>query len=74
MNLPIDIVLNVYLLGDATNPNFQRLQMLSNLGLGVYHTGIEIEGIEYSYGGNRDNSGTGVFRSSPGNVPGATYL
>lgn len=37
---------------------------LAPLGLGFYHTGIEVHGSEYSYGG-----GGGVFRHSPRNPP-----
>ena len=49
------------------------MQTLANLGLGLYHSAIEIEGVEYSYGGNVENSGSGVFTSNPGQVPNATY-
>jgi len=31
------------------------------LGLGIYHSAIEINGREWSYGGNSDYEGTGIF-------------
>lgn len=73
MNQPIDVVLNVYYLADSTDPNFRRVQALANCGLGLYHSAIEIQGVEYSYGGNASTSETGVFMSAPMSVPNATY-
>ena len=35
------------------------------LGLGIYHTGVEIEGIELSYGGNTMVKSTGVYENYP---------
>jgi len=35
------------------------------LGLGIYHTGVEIEGIELSYGGNTMVRSTGVYENYP---------
>jgi hypothetical protein len=52
MNGPIDIILNVYHLGDINTPHFAKQLKLAKAGLGLYHTGIEIQGVEYSYGGN----------------------
>ena len=46
---------------------------LQSLGLGFYHTGVEINGLEYSYGGNFTHNGTGVFSQSPLEVEGALY-
>lgn len=74
MNQPIDIVLNVYFLGQPEQPGYQQAQMLANCGLGLYHSAIEIQGVEYSYGGNIANSGSGVFTSAPMTVPNATYV
>jgi hypothetical protein len=59
--MQVDIVVNVYWLGDADSPHFSKCLFLSKLGLGLYHTGVEIQGVEYSYGGNVDNPGSGVF-------------
>lgn len=65
-----EIILNVYYLGtkkQAENPVFAAL------GVGLYHSGIEIDGTEYSYGGNADTSSTGVFTMPPLMVDGAEY-
>lgn len=50
-----------------------KLQILSGVGLGLYHSGIEISGIEYAYGGDPNSAATGVFTSAPMCVAGATY-
>ena len=68
-----EIILNVYFLGDSTDPNVQKLQALAPFGIGLYHSGIEIHGVEYAYGGDPNNSGSGVFQSAPLSVSGATY-
>lgn len=49
-------------------------EILMRMGLGIYHSGIEIQGIEYSYGGNKNVSGSGVFQSAPMTVENARYL
>ncbi len=46
---------------------------MSQLGIGLFHTGIEIQGVEYSYGGNINNSGSGVFTTCPLTIESATY-
>eukprot|EP01025_Chloroclados_australasicus_P022980 TRINITY_DN2349_c0_g2_i5.p2 TRINITY_DN2349_c0_g2~~TRINITY_DN2349_c0_g2_i5.p2 ORF type:complete len:192 (-),score=11.84 TRINITY_DN2349_c0_g2_i5:1154-1729(-) len=56
------VVLNVY---DLTESN----SYLHWLGLGVYHTGVEIFGIEFAYGGHDYNS-SGVFATKPRQAPG----
>ena len=55
------IYVSVYiLLGDSTSD-----ALLSSLtGGGLYHSGIEIEGIEYAFGGGPDN-GSGIWRQPP---------
>jgi hypothetical protein len=58
-NSPIEIILNVYDLNESTNKSF----LFRQLAIGFYHSGIEINGIEYAYGGNMNHSGTGVFQS-----------
>ena len=35
------------------------------MGLGVYHSGVEINGREYSFGGSPEMSTTGVFDQEP---------
>lgn len=47
---------------------------MCNLGIGLYHSGIELLGVEYSYGGNINNTGSGVFTSTPMLVDNATYF
>jgi len=64
-----EVILNVY---DLSPPSFQS-NLLKQVGIGFYHTGVEINGVEYSYGGNFSHSGTGVFSSTPLNVDGAIY-
>ena len=46
--------------------------MLSPLGLGLYHSGVEINGMEFAYGGDMHNN-TGVFQAVPLQTAGATY-
>ena len=43
MSTKIDIILNVYLLGDNRNATaLERTKKMSKMGIGLYHTGIEI--------------------------------
>ena len=70
---PVEIILNVYRLGDPNDEQMTKLQFLAGLGLGLYHSGIEINGVEYAYGGDPNNPGTGVFQTIPMTVMGATY-
>lgn len=58
---PVEIILNVYRLGDQDDAQMAKLQVLSAVGLGLYHSGIEINGIEYAYGGDPSSNLTGVF-------------
>jgi len=53
-----EVYLNVYDLHVANDT-------LYPFGLGVYHTGVEICGKEWSYGGNPEYAGTGVFHQLP---------
>mmetsp|Transcript_33071 Transcript_33071/g.29309 ORF Transcript_33071/g.29309 Transcript_33071/m.29309 type:complete len:186 (-) Transcript_33071:34-591(-) len=52
------IMLNVYDLSPAN-------KYLYSIGLGFYHTGIEINGKEYSFGGSPEMAGTGIFDNEP---------
>ena len=57
------VTLHVYDLNPAANA------WLYPLGLGAYHTGVEVHGTEWSFGGNKDlgeSMQTGVFTCSPG--------
>ena len=54
-----EIILNVFYLGD--NQTMKKLQLLSSFGLGLYHSEVEINGTAYCYGGDANNTGTGVM-------------
>ncbi len=50
--------INVYdILPDHVN------EKLAKIGMGIYHSGVEIGGIEYAYGGNALMKTTGVYMS-----------
>jgi hypothetical protein len=68
-NTSTEVILNVY---DLAQSSFQT-SLLKSGGIGFYHSGIEIDGIEYSYGGNFEHSGTGVFSQEPLVVEGVVY-
>jgi hypothetical protein len=55
------VVLNVYDLNEA-NIN------LYPLGLGMYHSGVQVGGLEWSFAG-----GTGIYSDSPKNAAGAKF-
>jgi hypothetical protein len=69
-----DIVVNIYYLSDTSDPQFKNYKALAKMGLGLYHSGIELNGVEYSYGGNVNNPGSGVFQTAPLTVQNATYF
>ena len=54
------VIVNVY---DVQRQCNQR--GWDRLGLGVYHTGVEIGGLEFSFGGNTMVRGTGVYATYP---------
>jgi hypothetical protein len=56
------LYLNVYDL------NFESNEYLYPLGLGVYHSGVEISGVEYTFA-----SESGIFTMSPKNAPPARF-
>ncbi|KAJ8751655.1 hypothetical protein K2173_025814 [Erythroxylum novogranatense] len=42
------------------------------LGLGIYHSGVQVHGVEYGFGAH-DNSSTGIFEVGPKQCPGFTF-
>eukprot|EP00350_Pseudokeronopsis_sp_OXSARD2_P000140 CAMPEP_0170556692 /NCGR_PEP_ID=MMETSP0211-20121228/18169_1 /TAXON_ID=311385 /ORGANISM="Pseudokeronopsis sp., Strain OXSARD2" /LENGTH=181 /DNA_ID=CAMNT_0010867181 /DNA_START=15 /DNA_END=560 /DNA_ORIENTATION=+ len=68
----VEIILNVYDLG-SEDQNNNNSYLYRYLGVGFFHTAVEINGIEHSYGGNPLSSDSGVFRSTPLTVENATY-
>lgn len=57
-NAETEILLNVYDL--CANNKYSK-----HLGIGIYHSAIEIHGYEFEYGGNPNMFSTGVFRNAP---------
>ncbi|KAL3660877.1 hypothetical protein V7S43_013894 [Phytophthora oleae] len=55
------VILNIYDLVEAND-------YMAPLGLGIFHSGVEVAGEEFSYA-----SGAGVFSSSPKQAPGAKF-
>ncbi|KAL7684854.1 putative PPPDE putative peptidase domain-containing protein [Plasmopara halstedii] len=55
------VMLNIYDLVEAND-------IMAPLGLGIYHSGVEIAGEEFSYA-----SGAGIFSTSPRQAPGAKF-
>ena len=68
-NLGFEVILNVY---DLASDSMSKT-LFSMVGLGFYHSGVEINGIEYTYGGNYSHNGTGVYNQVPLQAAGATY-
>jgi hypothetical protein len=64
-----EIILNVYDLA----PDSTTTRVFKTLGIGFYHSGIEINGTEYTYGGNFNHNNTGVFTHAPLQADGVTY-
>jgi hypothetical protein len=59
------VFLNVY---DVTPANgYARW-----LGLGVYHSGVQVHGVEYAYGAH-EGTGSGIFEVSPRRCPGYAF-
>ncbi|KAK4853244.1 hypothetical protein QYF36_005859 [Acer negundo] len=42
------------------------------LGLGIYHSGVQVHGVEYGFGAH-DHSTTGIFEVEPKQCPGFTF-
>ncbi|OLL22558.1 DeSI-like protein sdu1 [Neolecta irregularis DAH-3] len=67
--LPPSFFVNLgYRLGTQTLRN----NTILHKGLGIWHTGLEIDGREYAFGGH-DLPGTGVFKTKPRTPPPGTY-
>lgn len=69
-----EVILNVY---DVSSPAEPTLIPTVNSwigmgGLGVFHTGVEIRGVEYCFGGHAE-PGTGVFDIPPRSAPDARF-
>lgn len=59
------VYINVYDLTEYNN-------YLYWLGLGIYHSGLEVHGTEYAFGAH-DHPSSGVFQVEPRNTPGFQY-
>ncbi|KAG0472362.1 hypothetical protein HPP92_016908 [Vanilla planifolia] len=57
----VSVYLNVY---DVTTINGYAYW----LGLGVYHSGVQVHGVEYAYG-SHDHPTTGIYESEPRSCP-----
>ena len=60
------VIVNVYDLSKQHADQFN--DYVHELGLGFYHSGIEVNGVEYSFG-----SGAGVFTCTPQVAPPAIF-
>lgn len=69
-----EITLNVYDISTPSEPNLIPTlnSYASYAGLGVFHSGVEISGTEYCFGGH-DSSSTGVFTIPPRSAPDAIF-
>ncbi|KAJ8774214.1 hypothetical protein K2173_009645 [Erythroxylum novogranatense] len=61
----VPVYLNVY---DLTPVNGYAYW----LGLGVYHSGVQVHGVEYAFGAH-ENSSTGIFEGEPKHGDGFTF-
>ncbi|KAF5743350.1 deSI-like protein [Tripterygium wilfordii] len=61
----VPVYLNVY---DLTPMNGYAYW----LGLGIYHSGVQVHGVEYGFGAH-DHSTTGIFEVEPKQCPGFTF-
>ena len=60
-----EVLVHVY---DLTPMN----QYIWDFGVGAFHSGVEVQGTEYTYGGHQSSS-SGVFTHSPKAAPSAAY-
>ncbi|XP_008798593.1 deSI-like protein At4g17486 isoform X1 [Phoenix dactylifera] len=61
----VPVVLNIYDLTPLNNYMYW-------FGLGIFHSGIEVHGLEYGFGAH-DYPASGVFEVEPKNCPGFSY-
>ncbi|KAL2471867.1 PPPDE putative thiol peptidase family protein [Abeliophyllum distichum] len=61
----VPVYLNVY---DLTPMN----EYAYWLGLGIYHSGVQVHGVEYAFGAH-EHSTTGIFEVEPKQCPGFTF-
>eukprot|EP00871_Galdieria_phlegrea_P000147 jgi/Galph1/1132/GphlegSOOS_G5853.1 len=68
------VYLNVYDLVDPDNPERYTAinAYLRKIGVGLYHSGVEVYGVEFCFGGSESNE-TGVFHVEPRRAQGASY-
>eukprot|EP00878_Enallax_costatus_P013088 GHUV01013676.1.p1 GENE.GHUV01013676.1~~GHUV01013676.1.p1 ORF type:complete len:131 (+),score=20.10 GHUV01013676.1:525-917(+) len=64
--MPSPVILNIYDLTTQVN------SWTYWCGVGVFHAGVEVYGIEYAYGGH-DYDVSGIFATRPREAPGAAY-
>lgn len=85
MSLPLDSSIHVKTKETIVNYNPTPPPQINNkqkmiflkknerpVGLGAYHTGVEIYGTEYNFGGHSGSS-SGIFEVSPKNAPGYIF-
>eukprot|EP01062_Namystynia_karyoxenos_P084350 TRINITY_DN9901_c0_g1_i1.p1 TRINITY_DN9901_c0_g1~~TRINITY_DN9901_c0_g1_i1.p1 ORF type:complete len:211 (+),score=68.80 TRINITY_DN9901_c0_g1_i1:89-634(+) len=63
--MPAPVVLNVYSLTGCN-------AVLSKCGMGAYHSGVEVYGIEIAFGGG-EGGHTGIYHHEPRKAPGMTF-
>lgn len=70
----MEVVLNVYDLMDSERPYWIKNMnwYMYSMGLGLYHSAIELNGREFAFGGH-DMPGTGVFENEPRRAEGAIF-
>ena len=56
---PIKVYLNIY------DILIKHNRCIEKIGMGIFHTGVEINGKEYAYGGNSLLEDTGVYSMRP---------
>jgi hypothetical protein len=66
-NREVVVFLNVYDLNPELNAKW------ASWGFGAYHTGVEVDGVEWSFGGH-DGPHTGVFKIAPRSCPDVRFL